>query len=147
MKHAIALLLALGFSACIESDIGPESTSTEQALVSTTWDPGIIVGGSSVQLDPTRDVELKVQLIFSGTINDIFGFDTIVNLMCDAGVMPFTLADSARWAAHGPVGFNGTIYASLNTTVPAGHRCRLVPQLVSGSPVVTVLRETARARN
>ncbi len=146
MKNAIALLAAIGFAACIE-DSGAESTTAEALVSNPGWNPGITVGGSSVQLDATRDVELSINVIITGTINDNFGFDTVVNLLCDANVMPFTFADAARWAAHGPIGFNGTTYSTLRATVPAGHRCRLVAQLVSGSPTVTVLNENARARN
>ena len=146
MKNAIALLATLGFVACTE-DSGTESTMAETLVSNTGWNPEIAVGGSSVQLDMTRDVELSINVIITGTINDNFGFDTVVNLFCDANVMPFTFADAARWAAHGPIGFSGTTYSTLRTTVQAGHRCRIVAQLVSGSPTVTVLNENARARN
>ena len=147
MSPKLLLPLGLNLVGCVEGVTDQTERMEQIPLVSATWNPPITIDGPPIVIDATRDVELNIILIFTGSVSDDRGFDGIVGLLCDPNPNPFTLMDVARWSVHKPMGFSGTIHFTLRATVPIGHRCKLARQPVIGidAPSIGILRAIAVA--
>lgn len=118
------------------------------ALVTSSSVPTLTIGGAAVQFDATHDVEYQATLKTDGTASLTGGFALEVRLLCDSTATPTTFADAGGGAQGGTlvVGLNltQTSYSSMRTRVPAGWRCRLVQQSVTGTPTATIVGQVAR---